>query len=69
MRIFKKIDVVRVGLSFAIDISFSASDPEIAASVANAVVDAYVEDQVSAQTAAARRSSEWLGRRIIGLGK
>ncbi len=65
----KKIDVERVGLSFAIDISFSASDPEIAASVANAVVDAYVEDQVDAKIAAARRSSEWLERRIIGLGK
>lgn len=63
----KRINVQRVGLSFAIDISFASPDPELTARVANAVVEAYIEDQLFTKAAASRRSSEWLENRIVGL--
>jgi len=65
----KQIDAQRQGLSFAIDISYASRDPELAASVVNAVVDAYIEDQLAAQAAAARQGAEWLEGRIARLRK
>lgn len=67
--VLKKIQVNRVGLSFAIDVSYASHDPELSAKVANAVVDAYIEDQLAAQASAARKSAEWLQRHIAGLRK
>lgn len=65
----RQIVAEREGLSFAIDISYGSRDPELAASVVNSVVDAYVEDQLAAQAAAARQGAEWLESRIAELRK
>jgi len=59
-----KLDVRRVGMSYAIDVSFSATDPATAARIANAIAEAYVADQVSTQARAARQGSDWLKQRI-----
>lgn len=59
-----KLDVRRVGMSYAIDVSFSSTDPAMAARIANAVAEAYVADQISTQARAARQGSDWLKDRI-----
>ncbi len=61
------LDVRRVGMSYAIDISFTSSDPSKAAKIANEVADAYIRDQLKAVSRAAQKSSEWLETRLTQL--
>ena len=61
------LDIKRVGTSYAIDIAYTSKNPNKAAVIANAVADAYVDDQVQAASKAARQGSEWLERRIDDL--
>ena len=58
------LTVDRVGVSYAIEIKFRSSYPDLAAAVANAVAGAYIELQRSSQYSAARRASDWLEERI-----
>ncbi len=65
MRIFNDgLDVRRVGVSYAIDMSFSSNDPDLAAKVANSAADAFVREQVETKAAAAREGGAWLERRL-----
>lgn len=61
------LDVSRVGLSYAISVAYSATDPQQAMRLANAVAQAYLDDQVRAQVSAAERASAWLESRIADL--
>ncbi len=61
------LDVRRVGLSYAIDISYTSLDPNKAAKIANEVANAYIQDQLKATSQAARKSSEWLEARLTQL--
>jgi uncharacterized protein involved in exopolysaccharide biosynthesis/Mrp family chromosome partitioning ATPase len=58
------MEVKRVGLSYALDVSFQATDPRIAAFVANAIGDTYVEDSIATRAEDARRRGVWLEGRI-----
>ncbi len=58
------LSVRRVGLSYAIQILFSATNPELAAKVANATAEAYVAEEVSARAHAIKLSGQWLEERI-----
>jgi succinoglycan biosynthesis transport protein ExoP len=60
----RRLSVRRVGLSYAIQISFQSFSPERAAQVANAIADAYITDQLEAKYQATRRASTWLQQRI-----
>ncbi len=62
--IASRLDVRRIGTSFAIEISFSSRDRSRAADVANAVAEAFVEDQLTARAEAVKAGSEWLEQRI-----
>ena len=65
MRIFNDgLDVRRVGVSYAIDMSFSSNDPDLAAKVANSAAEAFVREQVETKAAAAREGGAWLERRL-----
>lgn len=55
------------GRSYTIYISYSAADPAYAAKVANAFGEAYIDYQISLQTTATRRVSDWLGERLGNL--
>jgi uncharacterized protein involved in exopolysaccharide biosynthesis len=58
------LDIRRLGLSYVVEISYSAGDPERASRLANAVAEAYIEDQLTARAQAARQGSQWLEERI-----
>jgi polysaccharide biosynthesis transport protein len=58
---------VRVGMSYVLDISYTANDPDRAAQIADAVADAYIVDQLDAKFHANRRASNWLQDRVGGL--
>ena len=57
----------RVGLSYAISVTYHSTDPDEAARIANAAVQAYVDDQVQSQVDAAERASAWLQSRLSDL--
>ncbi len=63
-----RLDVRRVGLGRVIEVSFSASSGERAASIANAVADAYISDHLSARFEASQRATGWLQERLQELG-
>ncbi|WP_292181066.1 GNVR domain-containing protein [Mesorhizobium sp.] len=62
------LDVQRVGVSYAIDISFQSLDPALAARVANATAEAFVREQVQTTTKAAGEGIAWLERRMREVG-
>lgn len=62
-----RMDVRRVGLSYAIDITYTSSDPANAARIANAIADGYVEDRLRVRAQSARQGSEWLEERIADI--
>ncbi|MFN0220014.1 MAG: GumC family protein [Hyphomicrobium sp.] len=59
----------RVGPSFFIQISFSHSDPVMAATIANAIAEAYLVDQLEARFQASRRAATWLSERVADVRK
>ena len=56
--------VRRLGLTYAMEISFRSLSPDKAATVANAIADAYIVDQLEAKYQATKRASLWLQDRI-----
>jgi succinoglycan biosynthesis transport protein ExoP len=58
------LTVERIGVTYAIEIKFQSTDPELAAQVANAVADAYIDLQRTSEYDAARRASDWLEDRM-----
>jgi succinoglycan biosynthesis transport protein ExoP len=59
-----RLNVKRVGLTYIIGISFTSLSPERAAQIANAVADAYIDDQLESKYQAARRAGSWLQERL-----
>jgi uncharacterized protein involved in exopolysaccharide biosynthesis/Mrp family chromosome partitioning ATPase len=65
MLIFRNgLDIRRVGVSYAIDISFTSADPEGAANIANATADAFVHEQIETKADAAKEGGVWLEKRL-----
>lgn len=58
------LDVRRKGVSYVIEVGYTAPDRQRAAVLANATADAFIDDQLSARAQAARRGSQWLEERI-----
>lgn len=67
VRLRHNLDVYRVGASRAIDVVYTGNDPELAAAIANAVTDAYVQNRIDARFGAAENAGEWLRERIARL--
>jgi uncharacterized protein involved in exopolysaccharide biosynthesis/Mrp family chromosome partitioning ATPase len=56
--------VRRRGLTYVLEISYSAKDPAKAARISTAVAEAYLDDQRAAKAEITTRASGWLGDRI-----
>lgn len=54
----------RVGVTYVIEIAYRSALPGRAAQVANAVAEAYINDQLDAKYQSARRAGDWLSSRI-----
>ena len=65
----KKLDVSRRGLTGIIEVEARSRSPELAASIANAVVDAYLNLQIDRQVSSARRAAGFLEERVVELGR
>lgn len=62
-----RLHVERKGESRVIDVAFDASDPKLAARIANSVVDQYIADQWHMRTKTATQQRKWLRDRIDSL--
>lgn len=60
----KNLSVARAGLSYVVNVKYVSSDAEEAAGIANAIMDAYLQDRSSSQASAAGRATEWLQARL-----
>lgn len=58
------LDVRRIGLSYAILVSFTSTDPDKAANIANEVSQAFIRDELESRAATLRTGSKWLEERI-----
>ncbi len=56
--------VIALGRSSAMQVTFRAASPEQAATMANAIADAYVDDQLNAKFEATQKTSQWLADRL-----
>jgi succinoglycan biosynthesis transport protein ExoP len=59
-----RLGVRRIGLTYVIQISFRSYNPDRAAQIANAIADAYIDDQLESKYQAARRAGVWLQQRL-----
>jgi succinoglycan biosynthesis transport protein ExoP len=63
----KRMKVTRQGTTFLVDINVSSESPRKAATIANAIADAYFEEQVRSKSEATRIAATWLGSQINDL--
>jgi polysaccharide biosynthesis transport protein len=56
--------VERLRGTYVIEISYTASNPQRAASMANLIADVYLEDDLEAQFEASERTNQWLRSRL-----
>ena len=63
-RLERALRVERVGMTYVLTISVSASRPQKAQRLAEAVADTYLSDQMDAKVGAAQRDSTWLTDRL-----
>ena len=63
----KQLKVVRQGTTFLVDINRSSKSPRKAAMIANAIADAYLEEQVRAKFDVTRTAAKWLNGQLDSL--
>ena len=63
----RQLDVRRVGHSYMMQIDFRSRNPEQAIKIANAMIDAYIFDQLNAKYQVNRRAGDWLQERLQAL--
>lgn len=59
--------VSQLGVSYAIGISYESTNPQLAADVANAVAEQYIQSQLSAKSEATMRANVWLAKQLEDL--
>jgi exopolysaccharide transport family protein len=64
-----RLDCVRVGMSNVIEIAYNASNPYLAAKIANAVAAAYLTERLDAKAKASHVEVAWLQKRLSELGE
>lgn len=64
VRFQDQLSVRRRGLTYIIEVKFDSVDPKKSARIANAIADAYLDDQLSLRTDAATSASNWLTGRM-----
>lgn len=60
----RKVKVTRAGRSILAEVTATSLDPVKAAAIANAVAEAYIQDQLSSRMEASQRTTDWMQRRL-----
>ncbi|CCD95548.1 putative exopolysaccharide polymerization protein, ExoP-like [Bradyrhizobium sp. ORS 375] len=64
----RRMNAFRIGTSSVVEVDFSASDPQRAAMIANAIVKEYFDQQLKAEANEQRTVTAWLHDRLQELG-
>ncbi|CAL78538.1 putative exopolysaccharide polymerization protein, ExoP-like [Bradyrhizobium sp. ORS 278] len=64
----RRMNAFRIGTSSVVEVDFSASDPQRAAMIANAIVKEYFDQQLKAEANEQRTLTAWLHDRLQELG-
>lgn len=65
--LLSKTSARRIGTTYGIEINANSHDPELAAAIANQIVDQYFVEQLDAKFDATRRANAWLEDRLSEL--
>jgi chain length determinant protein EpsF len=68
-RLLQQLDVRPARESSVIDVAYSSVDPQVAAEMANAFADAYVQTSLELKTDPARRQAGWFEEQVADLRK
>jgi polysaccharide biosynthesis transport protein len=60
----ENLGVRRLGVTYVLEVTYRSKSPDEAARIANAIVNAYVVDQLDTKYQATKRASTWLQERI-----
>jgi uncharacterized protein involved in exopolysaccharide biosynthesis len=63
----RSLQVNQIGRSYVAEVSFSSIDPGKAAKIANAVANAYIDNQLDARIYNTDRADAWIRRRLLDL--
>ena len=63
-RFADRYEVEQVGRSYVLAISITSRNPRLAAQIANATTEEYIQAQVESKYEASKKAIEWLGKRI-----
>jgi polysaccharide biosynthesis transport protein len=63
-RLQDSLAIQRIGRAYVLEIAFTSPSPSLAATIANAVAESYLNDKLDAKYQATRRAGEWLQDRI-----
>lgn len=66
-RVMQRLSVELVRASQLIRVGFDANDRELAAQIANAVADTYIESDLESRYQVTQKAADWLNGRIAGL--
>jgi polysaccharide biosynthesis transport protein len=69
VKLLRDLVVERKGRSYIVEVSYTANSPERSAIIANAFVDAYINDQLEAKFNATRGVKLWLNERLQEIGR
>ncbi len=62
--VIHKVKVLRTGHSYLADITAITADPVRSAQVANAIADAYIQDQLDGRLRSNQRTVDWMNQRV-----
>jgi polysaccharide biosynthesis transport protein len=65
--LLERLTVTAKGRSRVVNVAYEASDPRLAAMVANAVADAYIAEQLNAKVQASAQANQWLSQRVADI--
>ncbi|ACA15603.1 lipopolysaccharide biosynthesis protein [Methylobacterium sp. 4-46] len=60
----RTLKITRTGRSFLAEINATTRDPKKSAAIANAVAEAYIQDQLSSRMESSQRTTDWMQRRL-----
>ena len=66
-KFLSRLSVVPIGLSAAMQVTFESQNPQKAQKIANAIANAYVEDQLIEKLDVTRKTTQWLAGRVSEL--
>jgi len=63
----KNVSVLRQGLTYAINVSYTSPDPSVSSETANMILQQYLLNQIGTQGQATEQASGWLAQKLTGL--